>query len=81
MKIFVKDLEDSVTGYYMVLTECTYEMALEWLRETLKPFGRVVWDIASYADDDLLYIRTGEHWGNLCRTFLYDESRKLLLGD
>lgn len=81
MRVFTTECKDSVTGYAMVLSECSYNMACDWLERTLKKYGRVVWDVNKYEGDDLVYLRTGEHWGNLCRTFVYDESRGFLMGD
>lgn len=70
---------DSVTGLEIVLSECSYNMAVEWLSNEMKQHGHIIWK--ARIEDGLTAIYTGEFTGNLNRKFFYDEERGYLLGE
>lgn len=76
MRKFTAECKDTVTGYSMILSECSYNMAMDWLMRELKSEDVVV---ASNLDGffDLITIQVK----GVDRKFFYDEARGYLLGE
>lgn len=79
MRVFKTECKDNKTGYSMILSECSYNMAMDWLEKELakKDYGVS----ATYTmENGLIAIFTGV---GMCsgRTFYYDEERGYLLGE
>lgn len=83
MKEFKICCRDSITGFEMILSDCSYNMAMDWLvRKNI--------DILSCKNstiyNNMTVIKTGI-WSHILgdfkpsRTFYYDETRGYLLGD
>lgn len=83
MKEFKVCCRDSTTGFVMILSECSYNMAIDWLvRKNI--------DILSCKNstiyNNITVIKTGI-WSHILadfkpnRTFYYDETRGYLLGE
>ena len=79
MRVFTTECKDSVTGYAMVLSECSYNMACDWLERTLKKYG--VWVYQTKTRNNLTELWTMDKHMLECRRFYYDENRGVLLGE
>lgn len=75
MRKFMVSCRDNRTGLFIVLSECTYNMACDWIEETVYGAGGKVCGTEYRPLDDLMEIRT------TCRKFFYDEKRGYLLGE
>lgn len=93
MRKFTTYCKDEKTGYEMVLSECSMNMALDWLFDEMLKHNRDIYRTEYNFRTHLLQIWTGEshpgnnylgqfevHWTHQ-RMFFYDEERGYLLGD
>ena len=76
----------SITGYSMVLSECSYNMACDWLERTLAKYGVDIYDCKVDSKTGFTILRSGKYSHILgdfkpCRKYFYDESRGVLLGE
>lgn len=74
MREFTATVRDSKTGYEMILSECSYNMAMNWLEGKIKKLGHIP-NIECKKEGDLIVVETSG------RTFFYDEERGYLLGE
>ena len=74
MIVFNTYCKDDVTGYEMILSECSYNVALDWLENKIRELGHIP-NIECKKDGDLIVVETSG------RTFFYDEKRGYLLGE
>ena len=86
MKVFTMECKDSVTGYAMVLSECSYNMACDWLERTLKKYGVDIYDCKIDSKTGFTVLKSGQYSHILgdfkpCRKYFYDEVRGFLLGE
>ena len=85
MRVFTTECKDSVTGYAMVLSECSYNMACDWLERTLKKYKVEIYDCRVNSKTGFIELTTGKFYDSLgryelCRRYFYDEIRGYLLG-
>ena len=83
--------KDHVTGYEMILSECSYNQACDWLSRELAKHGCEIWRTEQRISDNLYVIFTavavcpldsaGSMFMKDDRTFYYDETRGYLLGE
>lgn len=73
MREFRTSCIDNVTGMEMVLSECSYNMACDWLER--KGFTKYNY-LEVCGTETILEFTTPKK-----RTFIYDEERGILLGD
>lgn len=92
MRKFTVECKDDKTGLSMVLSECSYNTAMDWLQKTLRKY-----DVDIYRTEvdfkGLVHIWTGkpkagtdytgrpEVFFEPCRKYFYDEERGYLLGE
>ena len=83
MRVFKAAAKDSKTGYAMVLSECSYNMAMDWLSRELDKCGREVYKAEYIPLTPFTRILTRGLTSEemFTRTFYYDESRGYLLGE
>ena len=84
MRKFTVECKDDKTGYSMVLSECTYNMACDWLERTLKMCGVSICGMHYDVDTKITTLYSGKPDAkglNLCRKYFYDEERGYLLGE
>lgn len=83
MKHFTSETKDTRTGLSMVLTECSYNEAMDWLSKELLKYNVVISCIGSmHKPYELKVIDTETiKVGAKMRTFYYDEDRGYLLGE
>ena len=95
MRKFTVECKDTKTGLSMVLSECSYNMACDWLHRTLEEYGVEVFccETGKYKNIPVTIIHTGvpnrgiDYTGmpnmfyTLCRRYFYDEERGYLLGE
>lgn len=74
MRVFTALCVDKKTGYEMILSECSYNMAMNWLEAKIKKLGHIP-NIECKKEGDLIVVETSG------RTFFYDEERGYLLGE
>ena len=85
MRRFMASCKDSKTGYSMVLSECSYNMAVQWLHDILWENGIEI--CRCFMNDKGLHeiwtAKFDDHICNYvpCRHYFYDESRGYLLGE
>ena len=79
MRRFVVSCKDSKTGYEVILSECSYNMACDWLERELAKVG--LWVEQARTRNNLVEILTVDKNLLRGRTFFYDESRGYLLGE
>ena len=79
MRKFTAECTDKKTGYSMVLSGCSYNMACDFLERELHKKGICILD-CEVASNGLVRIRTIRA-NHLRRTFYYDEERGYLLGE
>lgn len=91
MMKFVTSCIDEKTGYTMVLSEVSYNMAVEWLQKEANKYGKEIYRVESNGADDLqLYVGTPKKhinpmtgyddvWYIRRAIFHYDESRGYLM--
>ena len=81
MRVFNSSYKDSKTGYEMILSECSYNMAMDWLSKELAKYGYEISRTEVHIDG-LIYIWSNHvRSGALCRMYYYDEERGYLLGE
>lgn len=71
--------KDNITGYELLLSECSYNMAMEWLERDCKKHC-----IRPYKTDrvgNLIVVYTTDNYLNDSRRFYYDEDRGYLMGE
>ena len=86
MRVFTTECKDSVTGYSMVLSECSYNMACDWLARTLAKYGVDIYNVKKDYKTDFTILESGRYSHILgdfkpCRKYYYDEVRGYLLGE
>ena len=84
MRKFTVECKDDKTGYSMVLSECTYNMACDWLERTLKKYGVEICGVFFNRKTGMTELYSGrpdKNGLNLCRKYFYDEERGYLLGE
>lgn len=86
MKAFTTECKDSITNYAMILSECSYNMACDWLERTLKKYGVEIYDCRINSKTGFMELATGKYSSALgrfepCRKYFYDEIRGYLLGE
>ena len=83
MRVFQTEAKDTKTGLSMVLSECSYNMAMDWLSRELKRYNVTIVAIGSmHIPYELKTIITQTiETGAYMRTFYYDEERGVLLGE
>lgn len=86
---FVTTCIDDKTGYTMMLSEVTYNQAVEWLKDEALKYGRDIF--RAEQDGNMIKLSVGKshidndetgnptHWYTNIVTFYYDESRGYLL--
>ena len=84
MRVFKASCTDNKTGYEMILSECSYNMACEWLSRELTKEDMEILNV-EVDFNGIYHIFTGItlsptlQWSG--RTFYYDEERGVLLGE
>lgn len=86
MRVFTAECKDSITGYAMVLTDCSYNMACDWLERELNKYDVDIYECKNDSKTGYTVLKTGQYSSILneyvpCRTYYYDESRGYLLGE
>lgn len=83
MREFNASSIDSVTGNGMVLSDVSYNMAMDWLSKELERYGFEIYLIEQDIKSGIKYIFTSGKEDPFLRgrTFYYDESRGYLLGE
>ena len=86
MRKFTTSCIDKKTGYEMILSECSYNMAMDWLYNVVKNAGREVCRLFVNKETGLTEIWTAEWSDKICnykptRHYFYDEERGYLLGE
>ena len=86
MRIFKTSCKDDKTGKEILLSECSYNMAMEWLFQKIHDAGMEVCRQFTNATTGLYEVWTAKWSDNICnyvptRHFYYDEERGYLLGD
>lgn len=84
MRVFTTLCKDDKTGHQMILSECTYNMACDWLDNKCKKAGVEICGLSSNRYTGLIELYTGKPDSkglNLCRKYFYDEERGYLLGE
>ena len=79
MRIFKTVCRDTKTGYEMILSECSYNMAMDWLQREMDKHGLFISRIEITKDYTRIYTEDGECVPG--RKFYYDEGRGYLLGE
>ena len=81
MKIFETQVIDKETGFTIVLTECSYNVAMAWLENECKKYDfSISVDQISLNTRDAYGIVVLTKEGKRVRRFIYDEQRGYLLG-
>lgn len=90
MRKFMTECKDTKTGLSMVLSECSYNQACDWLSKELAKHHSEIWRTEQRIDG-LMVIFTavaicpvdsaGTMFMKDGRTFYYDEERGYLLGE
>ena len=83
MRVFTAEVKDSVSGYAMILSECSYNMAMDWLEKTLRKYGAKITHAETVMQTNgmrVTLIQTAKN-GKECRKYFYDEQRGVLLGE
>lgn len=83
MREFKTSCIDDRTGYEMILSECSYNMACDWLNKELAKVGSEICGMHYDRENQIIELYTGlmSNGLNLKRKFFYDESRGYLLGE
>ena len=79
MRVYTSEVKDDKTHFARVLSDCSFNMAMDWLENTLAKYGVKIGQIRK-TDNGLFSITTTKKL-QLCRTYYYDEARGLLLGE
>lgn len=86
MRKFTVECKDDKTGLSMVLSECSYNMAMDWLVHTLEKYDVDIYRCEYDINRKMQVIFTGKFSHILgdfkpCRRYYYDEERGYLLGE
>lgn len=95
MRHFTLECKDNQTKLSMVLSECSYNMAMDWLQREAEKNGSEIFRVVKVTKGwfPLTMVEVGiphrgmdytgqpNVWYGLCRKFYYDEDRGLLLAD
>ena len=86
MRVFKVVCTDAITNYEMILSECSYNMACDWLERTLNKYGIEIYDCKVNSETGFMELAAGkfsESLGEykLTRRYFYDEIRGILLGE
>lgn len=90
MRRFVTACVDELTGFYMELSEVSYNMAMDWLQREAKKFDKEIYRVESEGEDVKIYVGTPvmdinpitghqDKWFRNTLIFHYDESRGYLM--
>ena len=83
MKVFTTECKDDKTIYSMVLSDCSYNMAMDWLQRTLAKYKYEIYR-TEMRTDGMVQIWTGRWYRksySRARCYFYDETRGILLGE
>ena len=80
MREFRTLCKDDKTGYQMILSECSYNMAMDWLEHKCAKNGCTLSTAKLYVSG-LMAITVVDKDFTTVRTFYYDEERGYLLGE
>jgi len=86
MRKFLTSVIDRKTRHELILADCSYNMACDWLASELAKNNREIYRQEVSTNNELAYIWTGE-WDNdkhdykNKRMFYYDEERGYLMGE
>lgn len=85
MRKFVTTCIDEKTGYTMILSEASYNVAMDWLQREVQKYGREIFRVEN-EDTNHMTIYTGkpridcdEKWYTNIVKFYYDEVRGYLM--
>lgn len=83
MRKFKTATKDSKAGYEMILSECSYNMAMYWLERELDKYNVVIryTEKTNYPCNLTIIGTETKNVGAIMRTFYYDEERGYLLGE
>lgn len=84
MRKFTALTKDSITGYQVILSECSYNMAMDWLERECQKYGYQIHSAQGYSEPGMENARAvivDFPDGKYFRTFYYDEDRGYLLGE
>ena len=86
MKVFTTECKDTATGYAMVLADCSYNFACDWLERTLAKYNVDIYDCKKDSKTGFTVLKSGQYSPILgeyipCRKYYYDETRGCLLGE
>lgn len=86
MRRFLIHCIDEKTGYQMILSECSYNFACDWLNRYVHEKGLEICRAFHNNDTGLDEIWTAQWSDKICnyvptRHFFYDEDRGYLLGE
>ena len=83
MRIFKTACKDNITGYEMLLSECSYNTACFWLCQELKKRNLEIIQTNKIKHNtlDLTELITNSFSGGCDLRFIYDETRGYLLAD
>ena len=84
MRKFMVSCIDNKTGYQMILSECTYNMACDWLEKELAKTGYEIGGVSCNRETGFTELYSGKPTKdslNLKRKYFYDEQRGYLLGE
>lgn len=83
MRIFKTACKDNITGYELLLSECSYNTACFWLQSELAKRNLHIEDISKLKHNtlDLTELVTNNFSGCFALRFIYDETRGYLLAD
>lgn len=79
MREFKTSCVDSITGFEMILSDCSYNMAIDWLERDCKK--HCIRPYKAKKVNDLIVIYTTDNYFRDSRKFFYDEKRGYLLGE
>lgn len=80
MRVFTTLCKDNKTGYQMILSECSYNMAMDWLERKCLKNGCTFSTVQTYVYN-LVAVAVLDRNGVPVRIFYYDEERGYLLGE
>ncbi len=84
MREFKTSCIDVHTGKELILANCSYNMACDWLEKKAKQHGLCICGIGHDRKSNMTHLYTGNPTAsslNLTRKYYYDEARGVLLGD
>lgn len=82
MRVFTTLCKDAITGFQMILSECSYNMAMDWLEHKCIKNGCEFSTVQQYyVKGRMLPAVTVYNKDRTIRVFVYDEERGYLLGE